>query len=64
MMMMTMIVKMMIVIIATIIITIIIIIQLFLFIYLRAELNRQWRISESSRIETTTAIRKHDDKKN
>jgi hypothetical protein len=29
------------------------------FVYLRAELNSQWPIAESARIQTTTAIRQH-----
>jgi hypothetical protein len=44
-----------------IIIIIIIIIQFF--IYLRAELNSQWPITESARIQTETAIRQHRTKK-
>lgn len=36
---------------------IIVIIQLF--VYLRADLNSQWQITESTRIQTTTAIRQH-----
>jgi hypothetical protein len=33
------------------------------FIYLRAELNSQWPITESARIQTATVVAKHTQKK-
>jgi hypothetical protein len=36
--------------------------KFFIYSYLRAELNSQWPVTESARIQTTTAIRQHGTK--
>jgi uncharacterized protein YxeA len=46
-----------------IIIIIIIIILIQFFIYLRAQLNSEWPVTESARIQTTTAMRQHRKKR-